>query len=151
MHTYYIYRDFWDEMDEDIAKNPYYHTKSGESIDISHEVPCWLYTLTKNEGTFYGAGNFCGYYGYSCFKHCKVIGETQVKYTIEEHDNDVKINFNLSIVSTQPYIRNVADTYTSPKVFKAKNDEEAFAYFEEFVLKQWDNTKEIEVDNHKEN
>lgn len=134
MNKYYIYRqfsnfrsyhDYYPFSGRTYIENPI----TGETIksyDFYTPDSTWRYSLSKTEGEFYGEGNFCGYYGYSCWKGCEIIADELFDV---DSDGEVSAVF---VEYKEPVTYDVSDTYSMPKVIEFDTDEEAIKYFVEW-------------------
>ena len=141
MSKYYIYRQF-----SNFRSYHDYYLSSGrtyvedpitgettKSYDFYTPDSAWRYSLSKTEGEFYGAGNFCGYYGNSCWRGCELIAD-------ELFDVDSEGEISMMIVEyKKPVTYDVSDTYSNPKEVKFETDEEAIKYFVNYCTWEWEN------------
>ena len=143
MSKYYIYkqfsnidshhytRDTGDIVAYTNVKDPATN-KTVKSYDFYIHINNWRHSLSKTKGEFYGAGNFCGYYGYSCWRGCEIIADELFDVDSEEEASVVYVEYK------EPITYDVSDTYNMPEVIEFDTDEEAIQYFVDWCEKEND-------------
>lgn len=137
MNKYYIYRQFSNIDSHHYTKYTgdtlaYTNVKDPitneiiKSYDFCINWSHWRYSLSKTKGEFYGAGNFCGYYGYSCWRGCELIADE-----LFDLDSEGDVLSAIFVEYKEPITYDVNDTYSMPKEVEFESDDEAIKYFVE--------------------
>lgn len=127
---YYIYPGF--------SLTDYYEIASNQTA--SFKSPMTNYYLTRNKGAFFGEGDFCGYYSDSGYVNCHVIAKTLIEEEIFKDDEGyvTSVTFTLKVakcdyISDKSEENRVPDRYCCPTIIFAKDDEDAYNQFVEYI------------------
>ena len=127
---YYIYPGF--------SLTDYYKISSNQTVSFSS--PMTNYYLTRNKGRFFGEGDFCGYYSNSGYVNCHVIAKTLIEEEVFKDDEGYvsSVAFTLKMtkcdyVSDKSEETCVPDRHCYPTIILAKDDEDAYSQFVEYV------------------